>query len=143
MNLNQAEYLPDYSGVQVEYANLTSEAISMIKYYREKGYVFINYPGSRIDPLNEVFKQQIGKDEVHKVIGQEFDNVIIFMDKHFSYKEGKLCADPELDWNYRYDRLVYEAVTRAREKLAIIVVDNMPLFSNIVSILNPTKNKTK
>lgn len=148
-NLNQAECLPDYSGVQVEYADSEDEALSMIKYYREKGYVFINYPMSKKDPHSQFFKQQLGKDEkyevgeIHEVIGQEFDNVVIFMDEYFSYKEGKLCADPNLDWNYLYDSLFYQAVTRAREKLTIIVLDNMKLFRNIVSVLNPTKKQDK
>ena len=75
-----------------------------------------------------------GDFDTHHVIGQEFDNVIIMMDQNFKYEDGVLQGKPHPYENYLFAKLFYQAVTRAREKLCIVVVDNYKLFTDINSI---------
>lgn len=71
----------------------------------------------------------------HQVIGQEFNNVIFSMDNNFRYSEddrlqGKQHPNPD----YIFYKLWYQGVSRAREKLCILVIGNKPLFTKILSI---------
>ena len=76
-----------------------------------------------------------GDINTHHVIGQEFDNVMIMMDNNFQYGEdGDLQAIQHPNPDYLFPKLFYQAVTRAREKLCILVVENKELFEKINAI---------
>lgn len=49
------------------------------------------------------------------------------------YADGNLVAAEHVYRDYLYTKLLYEEMTRAREKLCVIVEDNYPLFENILS----------
>lgn len=134
-NLNHKAAFPfNYTNVSLNYANTTQEAQNLIGYYRRKGYVFINYSKSNTvySPYSE-FEEDY---DTHQVIGQEFDRVVMLMDKSFYYDEdGILEGIPYLDPDYLYPNLFYQGITRVREKLALIVVDAPFLFKDIISII--------
>ena len=84
----------------------------------------------------------------HSVIGQEFDNVIIQMDKNFSYKIFETTSDKggekikkiteKLTYSYNYyplEKMFYQNITRTREKLQIVIIENFTLFEKISSLL--------
>lgn len=111
------------------YANDFFEARQIIEYFKNKNYAFINY--SNLD------KNLLNNDgyDIHKVIGQDFDNVLLVMDKTFYYdEEGRLSAHQQPDFEYIYTQLFYQGITRAKEKLALVVVDNNDLFKKISHI---------
>ena len=57
------------------------------------------------------------------VIG--FDNVIVMMDENFKYsEEGDLLGREHPNPDYLLHKLFYQAVSRAREKLCIVVLKN-------------------
>lgn len=124
----------NYKNIEVIYVNDYNEALEIIEYYcKEKNYKFIGYTPSKEkhSPLNYFS----GYINTHRVIGQEFDNVIFSMDDNFRYHEdghlqGKVHPNP----NYRFYKLWYQGVSRAREKLCILVIGNRELFSKILAI---------
>ena len=60
----------------------------------------------------------------------------MLMDASFFYSEdGELQGVPHPNPDYLYPNLFYQGITRVRERLAIIVVDNLELFSKIATIL--------
>ena len=127
----------DYSSVELNYANTTQEAQSMLKYYQDKGYIFINYSKSNYE--KSPYSAYAEDFDTHHVIGQEFDNVVMLMDSSFYYDEdGVLQGVPHPNPNYLYPKLFYQGITRVREKLAIIVVNAPELFGKVVSIVKPT-----
>lgn len=125
----------DYSNVDVVYANNVTEAKSIIQYYRNNGYVFINYSKSnyQISPYS-----QYDEDfDTHHVIGQEFDNVLMLLDDSFHYDEyGVLTGIEHPNPDYLYPNLFYQGVSRVREKLALVIVDEPTLFEKIISIFD-------
>ena len=139
-NLNHRARVPmDYSSVELNYANTTQEAQSMLEYYRNKGYIFINYSKSNYE--ESPYSAYAEDFDTHHVIGQEFDNVVMLMDSSFYYDEnGVLQGMPHPNPDYLYPNLFYQGVTRVREKLAIIVVNSPELFRNVVSIVKPTES---
>ena len=123
-----------FDNIEVNYAETTGEAQNLLEYYRGKGFVFINYTSHRngSGPYAE-YEEDF---DVHHVIGQEFDSVVVLMDDSFYYsKEGMLMGVPEPDPDILYPNLFYQSITRARENLAIIVVRAEQLFDTIVSII--------
>ena len=74
-------------------------------------------------------------DPMKKMIGQEFDNVIFSMDDNFRYSEdGHLQGKEHPNPDYKFYKLWYQGVSRAREKLCILVIGNQELFSSILAI---------
>ena len=123
-----------YENISLAFANTSAEAQEMLSYFKGKAYVFINYTRPKLfdDPFAE-YEEDI--DTAH-VAGQEFDNVVMLLDDSFYYDErGRLQGIPTPDPDYLYPNLFYQGITRAREKLAIIVVRNERLFNDIAKNL--------
>ncbi len=134
-NLNKKPHIPmDYSNVSLAYADTVDEAKRIIEYYKNWGYVFINY--SKSNYYYSPYSQYEEDYDTHHVIGQEFDNVLMLMDKSFYYdEEGKLKGVRHPNPDYLYPNLFYQGITRVREKIALIVVDAPELFEKISSIV--------
>ena len=113
----------DYSCIDVLYGETREEALSILDYYRNRGYQKITLPGGGGD---------IGKWlSAYEIVGLEFDCVIVILDDRFYYDE---------DMNLRADgpasgeamNLLYEGISRTRERLCILVFHNERLFSDIL-----------
>ncbi|MBE6875471.1 MAG: DUF2075 domain-containing protein [Ruminococcus sp.] len=111
----QAE-LPEH--VRICYAGNGLETDNFLDYYRLPGngrYQFISL------------------DSCNAVIGQEFDNVMLILDKIFYYDENqKLCAHNNQEFLYMHR--LYQALTRARDRLVLIITDKN-LFMQMISAL--------
>ncbi len=106
----------------------------MLGYFRSLGYNFINYSGPKY--YDSPFKQYEEDIDTDHVAGKEYDNVVMLLDESFYYDErGRLQGIPTPDPDYLYPNLFYQGITRAREKLAAIVIRNWELFDEIAKIL--------
>ena len=129
-----------YPNVDLLYANTTGEAQMLIEYYRNKGYIFINY--SKSNRNHSPYEQYEEDYDTHHVIGQEFDKIVMLMDKSFYYDENcVLQGVPHPNPDYLYPNLFYQGITRVREKIALIVVNAPILMSKIASIVEEHKEK--
>ena len=135
LNLNAIpNKLFKYEKIDIVCANSIKEAKKIINYFRQqKGYVFIEYTKSLYSSGS--IDEYHGDINTHKVIGQEYDNVIIVLDDNFLYSdEGRLMAREHPYSNYLFYKLFFQGVSRAREKLCIVVVDNPELFRKVLYI---------
>lgn len=70
----------------------------------------------------------------HEVIGQEFDNVAITIDRFFSYD-----AKGELSYKggayYHASKMLFQNITRARKRLNIVIVDNEEVLNRCIEVL--------
>lgn len=122
-----------YDNIDIVYANNYMEANKILELYKEKGYMIIGYSKSNYN--SSVIDYYIKDADTHHVIGQEFDNVIVIMDENFAYdKDGRLAAWSHPNPNYLFYKLLFQAVSRAREKLCIVVCNNRQLFEDVVRI---------
>lgn len=123
-----------YDSVDVAFAADIEEAKHIVQYFaNEKQYTFIEYGKSgEQSELLDICKNGFCTEDV---IGQEFERVVITLDDKFRYnKEGKLQGKNHPNPDYIYDRLFFQAVSRTREKLCIVVIGNQELFESIVGI---------
>ena len=112
----------DYGDVRVDYAGNEEEKEKLLGYYRSSGYVFIGY--------------EEGEGDVYagSVIGQEFDDVVMYLDGNFFYDEDRRLKGRRDIKDVLYPNLFYQGVTRVRERLALVVTENGKLFDSIVRI---------
>ncbi|MBE6042085.1 MAG: AAA family ATPase [Clostridiales bacterium] len=126
--------------VSVNYANNIDEARQEIEYYRNGGYMFINACRKKDDPFADL-DDSAGCD---RLIGQEYDKVVMLMDSSFSYdKDGFLKGIPQPDPENIYPNLFYQGITRVREKLALVILDAPELFSKIASIIDGSDHQSR
>lgn len=124
----------NYANIDILYANDVVEALELIDLYENQyGYVFISYTQS-IYKHSSIDVYPSGHD-THHVIGQEYDKVMIIMDNNFRYDEdGKIQGRIHPNPDYRFYKLLHQGVSRAREKLCILVVNNYIMFQQISNI---------
>lgn len=123
----------EFEHVSVNYANDTGEAREMIRYFRDKGYVFINahrYPGDAFEDIEESFGNR-------HIAGREYNSVVMLMDASFSYDEnGYLRGIPEPDPGHPYPNIFYSGITRVRERLALVILDAPELLESVLTIID-------
>ena len=122
----------EYDCVTIAYANSINEFKKLKAYYRAKQYIYIDYEKSYKD-INERYKTR--QFNAYRYIGKEFDKVLTVIDGKFRYNEyGELVADVEDNTDDILEKLLYQGVTRARDKLCIIVLDNKEVFEKLLEI---------
>ena len=129
-----------FPNVSVIYANDCGEVNKLIKIFLKHDYRYISYTPSSVNKKGAIYSILQSNANTHAVIGHEFDNVLMVLTNDFQYNEkGRLTAKEHPNPNYLFPKLFYQGITRAREKLAIIVAQNMPLFIQITNIFNTEK----
>ena len=107
----------------------------IIEYLTNKEtYKFIRYTPS----IFSIVHEQIAAFETpHEVIGQEFDNIVVYLGSNFYYDtEGRLQAK-NIDNNpYDFLGMLYQAMTRARKRLEIVIIDNPAVFKTLSDLLS-------
>lgn len=121
-------HIYNYENVDVLFAKDKTEAASIINFYRkDRGYTFIEYD----EPLAGCF----GDINVLEAAGMEFEDVIITLTDHFRYSEdGALVGNAHPNPDYSYYRLLFQSVSRTRERLCIVVIGDNILFEKVLSI---------
>lgn len=141
LNLNDKPKMEvSYDNIDILYADNIKEADVINRFYRRKGYTFITFtPSQYVSNSIDHYSKYINS---HQVIGQEFDNVVVVLDNNFRYStEGILQGREHPNPDYLFPRLFYQNISRAREKLCIIVLDNLELFTKLLCIKQHIKEE--
>src|SRR5699024_6655721 len=76
----------------------------------------------------------------HKVIGQEFDKVIILLDESFKLDdEGNYIVYSGPGY-YDARQMLYQNITRARDQIKYIIYKNLKLYVKLLKIITNIKN---
>ena len=115
------------------YANNVHEADRLVDIYKGKGYIPITFtPSHYVSSSIDHYSRYINS---HEVIGQEFDYVLVVIDNNFRYDaNGDLMAREHPNPEYLFPRLFCQNISRAREKLCIVVLNNQELFKKLLCI---------
>lgn len=136
---NSSKTSINYHNIDVLYFENEKSAKRYISGMSDEGWKSINYTGSQFNPVYSDLYQIPYNITAHRVIGQEFDDVMAVIDGHFYFDKdyelncGAVEGGPH---EYIMTKMLYQILTRTREKLKIIVIKNEPVFSYILSILN-------
>ena len=134
-DLTRKTGLYGYECISVIYASSAAEAARFIVYHMQRGYIFMNYgPGDEMPDMCGISGQS-GDVSVIAASGQEFDRIVMVMDRHFYYdKAGKLCCHEDSGSRHLHLELLFQGIARAREGLCLIITDNLRLFEHVNSI---------
>lgn len=133
-NLNDVEKSYSYNNVDILYANNDHELYEQLEAYVSLNYVFINFTSSRFRKLYFDKYCNINDLNAHQVLGQEFDNVVLFLGPEFWYDDNLLCADIHPNPDYLYTKMLFQIMTRVRKQLCIIVLNNPEVFRKLLKI---------
>lgn len=123
--------------VDVTFFNNIEEAKQYI-FSKQDEYKYVSYTPNNVRYYApcEIHKYNFaGSETSHQVIGQEFENVIVIMGRHFYYdNDDSLRAHNVLNNPYYTSRMFFQQITRAINRLEIVVVENIELYNKIMSI---------
>ena len=118
LHLNDHPGHPDYSCIDVICANHPSELNQIVRYYTARGYKWIRTHASQ------------SREDV--VIAQEYEKVLLVLNEDYYYdKNLHLCVK---DSGEDAIRLIYEALSRTRDRLCLIIMNNPQLFLSVLQI---------
>lgn len=139
LNIHSHNIVSEYPSVSISYAHEMGEAVLIIQNYQQNGYVFINYTGSLYHPSNfDIFDSFGTGFNTHNVVGQEFEKVVMLIDRTFAYDEGgRLLGQYHPNPDYLYRQLLFQGLSRVREKLGIVILDNDDIFQKALDIVTP------
>lgn len=103
----------------------------------KKDYNYISYTPNtgNYSPLCKAHSLNFSQTGTsHQVIGQEFENVIAVLDEHFYYEENNLKASRITHNPYSVQKMFFQQITRAINKLEIVVVNNIDVFNKLIEI---------
>lgn len=75
----------------------------------------------------------------HKVLGREFNNTLVIFNNWIIFKEDKLNFLTPEGYPFLVKNSVYEMLTRAKEKLCILVIGNMHTYISLERIVNSAR----
>lgn len=125
----------DYENISFYFTKDINDAHIYVEYLKSQDWEHIYLSNSlhTPDPLDAlVFSSN---NSAHKVIGQEFDNVVVTIDKNFYYTET-LKLSYRVSTYYNPLETLFQAVTRTRKKLTFVIIDNEEVYKNCIKIIN-------
>jgi len=126
--------LSSKSNIEVSYFKSLDDARFYLSGLGTAGWEVIRFTPSQYSKEHhaEYFVQP--NKTSHEVIGQEFDNVAITIDRFFSYD-----ATGELSYKggayYHASKMLFQNITRARKRLNIVIIDNEEVLNRCVEVL--------
>lgn len=124
-DLSLVKYKLDLEDVTLHYALDSKELKTYFNLYASN-YTYIKIPNTNYDCGN------ITNVTIDDVVGKDYENVLIVMDDKFYYQGEKLQGHESVKNDYLYLKVLYQGLTRTREKLTLIVYKNKKLFKEIL-----------
>ncbi|OEC01244.1 hypothetical protein GY31_13105 [Lysinibacillus sphaericus] len=127
-----------YPNVELIYFNNIELAKSHIKFLINQDWEVFNYTGSFFDKLVYEKYQFSFNENAHKIIGQEFDNIVGVIDQTFFYNQHSLLETRPIPKSpgYNLDKMLYQILTRARLKIKLVIIGNIDIYKYCLKILN-------
>lgn len=131
-NKKNSQVLRD-GNIQIRYFENAEDAGNFLSFLDDKKWQTLRFTPSQYD--NEFHRQYYRADCMtsHEVIGQEFDNVSVAIDQHFTYDiDGKLAHKGYAFYLSR--KMLFQNMTRARKRLLVVIIKNEELLQRCMSI---------
>ncbi|MGP5095368.1 ATP-binding protein [Staphylococcus equorum subsp. linens] len=130
----------EYENVEIDFLGINSDIEEYINYLEDISWTYLPLTTSNYDEASfnnySFLKPEINS---HKVIGQEFENVAIILDKSFAIKD-KVLSYFGPAYYYNPVQMVFQNMTRTRTKLKLIVIENRELYKNLMKIVTKEHN---
>lgn len=120
--------------IELNYFSTTEDAKIFLDSISVQGWEVLRFtPSLYDDEYHESYFSRNNKAS-HSVIGQEFDNVAVVIDQFFSYSNtGELIYGGGS--YYHPVKMLFQNITRTRNKLNIVIINNSVLLNRCISII--------
>lgn len=127
-----------YKNVNLLYFRNVELVKSQIRSLIDSDWEVFNYTGSFFDKVSYDKFQFTFNENVHQIIGQEFDKIVAVIDEHFFYNQDGLLESRSVPKSagYNLDKMLYQILTRSRLKITLIIINNKDLYENCLKIIN-------
>ncbi len=129
-----------YSNVDAKYFQSVGEAKLFIEHMcNNHSYVSIEMTEYITKSTKTRHRTPIysGSITTHSTLGREYDNIIVPIDHHFFYNDdAKLTSNYSGYYPYYEDSMIFQALTRVRNKLLIVVINNPEIFKTLSEVIN-------
>ena len=133
-NRNNNHQLEDQGNVVLNYFKNDLDAKEYLGTINSSEWKVIRYTPSQYNQELHAQYSLPTSETSHGIIGQEFDNVVVVIDRCFFYNEdGKLqyrCQS-----YFHPVKMLFQNLTRARKRLNIVIVDNSEVLERCLTIL--------
>lgn len=142
INKNESKSDRQYKNITIQNFEKMDNVESYLINLKDNGWTYISYTPKGRGKKGVYEEYNINSEysqNAHDVIGQEFDNVVVIVGEKFLYKEtGELTYDGSKDTSVYYipHKMLFQAITRVRKRLKIIIVNNPDILENCINILN-------
>jgi hypothetical protein len=136
MLFNNKRSLPISSNgnIEINYFNTTEDAKSYLDALDETKWENLRFTPSQYNKEHHEKYSEASNRTSHQVIGQEFDGVVVTIDKFFSYADnGDLIYSG--DAYYAPPKMLFQNITRSRKKLNLVIIGNEELLNRCITIL--------
>lgn len=120
--------------VELTYCPSEAEAILMLKYLRNLGYLVPKFTPKQYGSEDYEILFPIDVLSAHEVIGQEFNAVVGIIRPNMCYApDGKLKS--RKGTYYREDKMLYQILSRARQKIHLVIIDNQDMMDRCIKLV--------
>jgi len=120
--------------IEINYFNTNEDAKNYLDSLDEKKWEILRFTPSQYNNEHHEKYSETSNKTSHQVIGQEFDGVVVTIDRFFSYDDkgnlfykGRTYYDPP--------KMLFQNITRSRNKLNIVIIGNAELLNRCITIL--------
>ncbi len=118
-----------FKHISVQYFSNPKDAHEYLNCLQEQNWKVINV-------VTDLKRQKLTIS--NDIIGQEYDNVAALIDEHFYYKTNLRLACRGLNFTFEQPtKILFQALTRTRIKLQLVIVNNESVLKNVLSVLQP------
>ncbi|MDT0740503.1 AAA family ATPase [Staphylococcus chromogenes] len=136
---NKPEY--KYENISVEYLSKEDDWMSYLQNLQKKGWTYLPFTKSKDSISYHKYCYANRYLNTHRIIGQEFNKVAVILDEGFKYEDGYLGFYGAYYYNPR--QMLFQNLTRAREKIKVIVINNIELYKKISKVLIKSSDKNE
>ena len=119
------KHILDLSNVNIHYASTQQELLTYFNLYK-KEYIYIKIPNTNYNC------GEISVVDINEVVGKDYDNVLMVLDNNYFYSGEKLSSYNSIKNDYLYLKILYQGLSRTREKASIIIYRNKKLFKELL-----------
>lgn len=120
--------------IQLNYFNNIEDAKDYLETLDNQEWEILHFTPSQYNKEHHENYSDFSHKTSHRVIGQEFENVVITIDKLFFYDEN---GELKYRGSTYYDatKMLFQNITRTRKRLNIVIINNDEILDRCVSVL--------
>ncbi|MDP4469173.1 ATP-binding protein [Staphylococcus hyicus] len=127
-----------YKNIDVSHFSDKYSASEFIETLVENNYMCIELTQyvTKSSSITKRKRNFYSSNDVHNILGKEYDKVAVIIDSYFKYDEnGKLISNYIGYYPYLETEGIYQALTRVKKYLHVIIIDNPMVYENIQQIM--------